>query len=197
MVISLRHTRETRNPCSSRAPTPFLRLFFRRSGLKGGACMVPLCFVAPIALWTSYNRGYGASKLRLAVNYALIALLSCISLAATAGSGVSHGVQEQQYTVLAVCSVWLPCWSPDAISFPWPPARTLPSPSSSPTRLARCEDHQARHLPFHACSVPARRVGKRRQGARLQGRAAQGGMRKAALPHTVGCPCTRVLPWAA
>ena len=26
--------------------------------------MVPLCFVAPIAMWTSYNRGYGASRLR-------------------------------------------------------------------------------------------------------------------------------------
>lgn len=49
--------------------------------------MVPLCFVAPIAMWTSYNRGYGASRLRLALNYALIALLGCIALAATVGSG--------------------------------------------------------------------------------------------------------------
>lgn len=60
--------------------------FNQLSGLKGGACMVPLCFVAPIALWTSYNRGYGVSRLRLTLNYALIALLGCIALAATVGS---------------------------------------------------------------------------------------------------------------
>ena len=48
---------------------------------------MPLCFVAPIALWTSYNRGYGVSRLRLTLNYALIALLGCIALAATVGSG--------------------------------------------------------------------------------------------------------------
>jgi hypothetical protein len=60
--------------------------FNQLSGLKGGACMVPLCFIAPIALWTSYNRGYGASRWQLALNYGLMALLGCIALAATAGS---------------------------------------------------------------------------------------------------------------
>ena len=56
------------------------------SGLKGGACMVPLCFIIPVALWSSYNKGYKASKLRLAFNYALIAVLSAIALVATVGS---------------------------------------------------------------------------------------------------------------
>lgn len=60
--------------------------FNQLSGLKGGACMVPLCFIIPVALWSSYNRGYKASKLRLAFNYALIAVLSAIALVATVGS---------------------------------------------------------------------------------------------------------------
>lgn len=52
--------------------------------------MVPLCFIIPVALWSSYNKGYKASKLRLAFNYALIAVLSAIALVATVGSSASR-----------------------------------------------------------------------------------------------------------
>ncbi|KAI7842476.1 hypothetical protein COHA_003830 [Chlorella ohadii] len=60
--------------------------FNQLSGLKGGACMVPLCFIIPVALWSSYNKGYKASKARLLFNYALIAVLAAIALVATVGS---------------------------------------------------------------------------------------------------------------
>lgn len=70
-----------------RPPQALIPFFNQLSGLKGGACMVPLCFILPIALWCTYNKGFGASKLRLALNYTLIAVFSCIALVATVGSG--------------------------------------------------------------------------------------------------------------
>lgn len=85
-VLALPHCTDptTAPPAPTQVLFPFFNLL---SGLKGGACMVPLCFIAPIALWCSYNRGHGASRLRLALNYALIALFAGIAVVATVGSG--------------------------------------------------------------------------------------------------------------
>lgn len=79
--------------------------------------MVPLCFIIPVALWSSYNKGYKASKLRLAFNYALIAVLSAIALVATVGSSalgslllpaaVANGCLRLLLACVRAIRVWL------------------------------------------------------------------------------------------
>ncbi|GAB4816155.1 hypothetical protein N2152v2_003201 [Parachlorella kessleri] len=59
--------------------------FNQLSGLKGGACMVPLCFILPILMWTCYN-SHEASTPRKVLNWGLISLFSALALVATVGS---------------------------------------------------------------------------------------------------------------
>lgn len=49
-------------------------------------CMIPLCFILPILMWTVYNKDVASTR-RKAVNWALIATFSLLSVVATVGSG--------------------------------------------------------------------------------------------------------------
>lgn len=48
--------------------------------------MIPLCFILPILMWTVYNKDVASTR-RKAVNWALIATFSLLSVVATVGSG--------------------------------------------------------------------------------------------------------------